>query len=1098
VWDGLDQIIVSVGLVKPKAGVFVPTVRYLLVLTTPVEVIVLAVSFAGDDVDGEMILQPTTLSVPTDEVNMLQVVGTPLGRAFMCGNDGNLYELDYSSPGGWFSKKCRKRNHTQSLLGSYLPFLSRLYTTDPIQELRFDPTRNILYALTSSSCIHGYWLGTDGLGLVQFATRSNLQNDPSVQARVYGPAAAELKIVSIFPVTMPESSRIHLVAIASSGVRLYLTTTPSYSDKPYSLQVVHVDHPLRDMRNRTCKVQQCYFSSGCLVMAADVQPDTDQTLFALHFDMVTKEQGSGADEPCAAVKLSGTTWAINEAPLPRFVDVPPELTPLPNVANELATQHFVPTRRFLCLTNNGLYTIERRRPLDQLIAILGRSQGNIDSSEELKTFFSFVGEAEACAMCLVVACCFADTHGSFHRGVTAQIRDWATAAFLYLGANTPERAVAYFGAQTQFSDRYNGFGLFLTRLLQPVWQIPINRITVYSPQELRWLRDNLANLLSFVEQTRFATNPLQQQQQQHDSGSRLVVRVFDNLRGRTPNHVEQTNLSNLVMLLSRSCEALNMLILLNEHDVTIMDRISPDRAISNIPFSEFVSTQAGVNVTNVLIAFLIKVGPMENTDEICRSLSVNCPLFFNQSDREHMAGVKLLREAALQPTATQAREDLLAESLAVFRKIAADLSFADVFTVIDEMRAQGFHEGVVEVALLAAQSREKQRPADLDDRYRCFDVIVKSMDQLYKGNESARALYKKLKRLVLRSGNEECLRYLFSWYLQQGLQAELLDVESPFLETFLRASDLTFLAEYYTANHRFGEAAATYVMLAESQAGNLELNDRIVFLGHALANVKQADGDGGLAAADVRQLAEKADVAQIQRRIWNELRSRYRPAENDQSMTALRNEVDRLNTKLFSISELYNQFAWPHQLWETCLVIMYTANHECPRNLVDKIWQSMIVQERRLMRNQGFAAVSAALSRKVEHVARLSSLSLKVFPVDSVCEMLEQVAFEMGSSSEWVPQLMLSCGVSFNSLYDLYHHLLVSEDDRAKKLHYSAPLRYIVEKWNQEALSNESQFRIKRLPFAVEDVILRLEECGGTEAAQEVAKWQKLAAQVKK
>jgi nuclear pore complex protein Nup155 len=259
VWDGLDQIIVSVGLVRPKPNVFVASVRYLLVLTTPVEVVVLAVSFAGDDVDGEMILQPTALSVPSDDVNLLQVVGTPAGRIFMCGNDGNLYELDYQSSGGWFSKACRKRNLTQSVFSTYLPFLSRLYNTDPIQELRFDSSRNILYALTSSSCIHGYWLGSDGSGLVHFASRSSLQSDPSVQARVYG-TGAEIKIVSIFPVTSTESGRVHLIALASSGVRLYFTTTPSYSDKPYALQVLHVDYPLRDMRNRTCRVdRKCFF-----------------------------------------------------------------------------------------------------------------------------------------------------------------------------------------------------------------------------------------------------------------------------------------------------------------------------------------------------------------------------------------------------------------------------------------------------------------------------------------------------------------------------------------------------------------------------------------------------------------------------------------------------------------------------------------------------------------------------------------------------------------------------------------------------------------------------------------------------------------------
>jgi nuclear pore complex protein Nup155 len=1114
--------------VKPKPGIFVETIRYLLVLTTPVEVVVLGVSFSGDSIDGEMILQPTALSVPSDEVNMLQVLGTPQGRIFMCGNDGNLYELDYQNSGGWFSKKCRKRNHTQSLVSSYLPFISRLFTTDPILELRFDATRNILYALTSNSCIHGYWLGADGTGLSQFASRSNLQNDASVKARIYGPNT-ELKIVSIFPVSVSESNRIHLIAICSSGVRLYFTTSPSYSEKPYALHIVHVDHPVRDMRNRTCKVQQSFFAFGCLLMAADMHPDTDQSIFALHFDMASKEQGSAADEPCATIKLSGTTWAIEEAAFPAFVNISPELLAPPNIANELATQHFVASRKLLCLTNNGLYTIERRRPLDQLVAILGRSQGNIDSSEELKMFFSFFGEAEACAMCLTIACCYVlASDSTFHRGVTSQIRDWATAGFLYLGGNTPERSVAYFGAQAQYSDRYNGFGLYFTRLLQPVWQLPINRITAYSPDELRTLRDNLSNLLAFVEQTRFASNPhshQQQQQQQQQQDPRLVVRVFDNLRGRTPNHVEQTNLSHLVLLLLRCCEALNMLIVLNEHDVTIIDQISSDRAITGCLFSDFVSTQTGVRVTNLLIAFLIKAGASEQheADEIIRQLSVSCPLFFNQNDREHFSGVKKLREAALLPQS--AREEVQAESLVIFRKVAASLSFSDVFAVIEEMREQEFYAGMVEVALLASQSREKQHQSNLDDRFRCYEYIVKTLEHVSKSDgDASKNLYRQMKKLVLREGNEECLRYVFGWYLQQGLHVELLDVESPLLENYLRATDLTFLAEYYTANHRFGEAASAYVSLAETQGPSLDLNQRIVFLGHALANVKQADNAGHLAEAEVRQLMEKAEVAQIQRRIYNELQSRHRPmnsilgAGNNNSnnnnnnnnnlnestvssMTSLQNDLARLNAGLFTISDLYNQFAWPHQLWETCLVIMYTANHECPRNLVDKIWRSIVQQERRNMRNMSFVAIAASLSRKVEHVGKLSSLSLKVFPVDTVCELLEQVSFELrqreGFDGTWVPVLFSNCGISFNTLYDLYHHLLVSTDDRAKQVHYSLPLRFIVEQWIASVSTSgvpSTQIRTKRLPFAIDDIILRLEEC--PEAKLELAKWVELKALV--
>ena len=206
----------------------------------------------------------------------------------------------------------------------------------------------------------------------------------------------------------------------------------------------------------------------------------------------------------------------------------------------------------------------------------------------------------------------------------------------------------------------------------------------------------------------------------------------------------------------------------------------------------------------------------------------------------------------------------------------------------------------------------------------------------------------------------------------------------------------------------------------------------------------------------------------------------------DVSMTTLQSDLERLNARLFNISDLYNQFAWPHQLWETCLVIMYTANHECPRNLIDKIWQNIVQQERRAMRTQSFAALTASVSRKVEHVAKLTSLSLKVFPIDTVCELLEQFSYDLRTT--WVAKLLQHCGVSLSTLYDLYHHLLVSTDD--KEVHFSVPLRHIVE----SGLAAGDALSGKRLPFGIDGIILRLEEC--PEAKGELAKWEALRRRV--
>ncbi len=73
-----------------RAGPPTPVNVPALILCVCSEIVVLGVSFASDDVHGEMQLQPTDLSIPSDEVNMLQIVGTPQGiwqcaRMCVCG-----------------------------------------------------------------------------------------------------------------------------------------------------------------------------------------------------------------------------------------------------------------------------------------------------------------------------------------------------------------------------------------------------------------------------------------------------------------------------------------------------------------------------------------------------------------------------------------------------------------------------------------------------------------------------------------------------------------------------------------------------------------------------------------------------------------------------------------------------------------------------------------------------------------------------------------------------------------------------------------------------------------------------------------------------
>ena len=66
-YDGLADTILSVGLVQPKKDIFRQHIKHLLCLTTPVEIVLLGVTFSVSENDEEMQLLPEPLfSLSTD------------------------------------------------------------------------------------------------------------------------------------------------------------------------------------------------------------------------------------------------------------------------------------------------------------------------------------------------------------------------------------------------------------------------------------------------------------------------------------------------------------------------------------------------------------------------------------------------------------------------------------------------------------------------------------------------------------------------------------------------------------------------------------------------------------------------------------------------------------------------------------------------------------------------------------------------------------------------------------------------------------------------------------------------------------------------
>jgi len=163
------QCVVSAGIVKPKSGVFKDKVEWCIVVTTPEEAIICALTRESIDgstyTDSHLKLIPTRYLIPTDSVPILSICGTEDGRIFMGGYDGCLYEMSYegyvsssststsasasgttttasSSFGTWYEENEEEYNTSSS---SYSNIATTIATGSKraISTLLFGPTNNI-------------------------------------------------------------------------------------------------------------------------------------------------------------------------------------------------------------------------------------------------------------------------------------------------------------------------------------------------------------------------------------------------------------------------------------------------------------------------------------------------------------------------------------------------------------------------------------------------------------------------------------------------------------------------------------------------------------------------------------------------------------------------------------------------------------------------------------------------------------------------------------------------------------------------------------------------------------------------------------------
>lgn len=1154
-FDGLSETILCAGLVKPKPEILRESVRYILCLTTPIDIVLLAVTFTpkrlgnlADDEFAEMHLQPDPLfSIPSDNVYLTCMTGTHLGRIFLGGKDGCVYEVVYQAADSWFQRKCRKVNHSSGALSFLVPsFLNATFSgEDGIVQLAVDNTRNILYTRSEKGTIQVFDLGSDGKGMAYVAclTQDKITQKASSSARTIDHNHFR-PVIHIAPISRNESKTVHLVAVTQAGVRLYFSTTTARVplERPSKLQLVHARLPPgfapSATSQRPSQVHAAFYRQGILLLASSQTEDID-VLWGISPDPFPFQ--SPIKEMQVTVPMEGRTWSLSEVPGigSGIISECPILSDRWPDPPAVVRQHASSQRSFVALSAQGSYLFTTYRPVEQLRRLLLQSQGF--DSEAVQAFFKLHKEDQACAICLVLACSA--------QASQQQVAEWATRAFFKYGVessgvstglhapatstgpalgspapggsltgspisspgvrpgfgspglvtSTPHggmgQAVTVRPEQMR-SSKHDGLCLYFARILETIWDgrlvfedffLPLHSEpqqptavlrSILNVVQLGWVLERLRQLQTWMEQNMQFMLP------QFDGGfPRVAMAGGQSLLQQTHQAsaeafvAEKNFLINFKSLIDRSIEALYLWQVLNEHNFEdVMLRLEPGIRdhLKHMKFRNLITT--GQEICSALIDALIKcyLDDIASTDAISERLRDVCPNLFSSDDAvSTKAGELLMLAKRSRDKAEQERS--LRDALQCYRQVTHQINLEGICSMFESVR---FYEGVVVLALHEALKRDPQGLAlhfyrngephgDTQGeeafiaRQQCYKCVLDSLQRLLiiktapsqsPGRPTrpgpppapdpnavtpheAEKHMEELLSFSLSYGDELWHVVLYQWLIDNALTDRLLEVKSPYLETFLKRSSaqqhpnelkiLNLLWRYYEKTKNYSAAARVLSKLSEKESPDITLELRLEFLSRAIMSAKScnlrtaASGEGEF----LHELEEKLEVARIQMQVYEAL-TRVNAASQSRQ---LEQALAVLNSHLVDITTLYGDFADAFGLAECKLAIVHCAGHYDP-TLIETLWRDIIEKELHESLRSSPSDRMAIASKKIASLGKMYVHSERYFPLNAIILMLEKKTAELAWDPTWVFMTLLEIGIPFPVLHGIYDRLFKAKD----------------------------------------------------------------------
>ncbi|XP_030374096.1 nuclear pore complex protein Nup154-like [Scaptodrosophila lebanonensis] len=976
-YDELTHKIECVCLVRPKKGVFVESVKYLLLLATSMEVTVLGVTF------GEENSQLTETGLPeNNECPQMKLMESPVfvlsnhnvpitamqgsrdGRIFLAGRDGCLYEFHYQSSFCWIGGKRGKIiNLSQSIVTHWVSSFVRMFAdVDPITRIAIDNSRSLLYTLTENSDIEAWDLGEDYTKVRRIGKINEYcivcQAVHAIRCRFIH-ATIFRSIKAICPLSIEDAKNLNLLAITQSGARLYFSTTSLDGQKQTrGLYLLHVRLPPGYTRNATTtkpkKVYAALYKGGTTVLLSSEKQQLLWSVSATTFTGFPYYVESTELET-----LEGVTW-----------DLATYQDPCQAAHNSFLRNMRRPSKLVL-LTKEGTQIIELLKSTDMLEQLLLTSGG--PQHKAVQMYFRTQTEREACASALLLAT--SDEHGG------RAIARWATEAFLVYGGEPclpmtpmgrPQNIIVLFSA------KHDGLYLYISRLLRPIWQLNCvddELCSTLSPNDCSQLLEELKSLRTFL----VILSAIDVNGQSTNSYMSLKIMANNHIVAEKALLEEMRSLSALNQFIRHTSEVIALWKLLLEHRFqTLCRQLSCDQQaiLQSCTFRDLLLTRS--EVYTFLIISLVDHYFKDSTSlsEVSIGLREVCPNLYRHEDVVIHRATETLMRAKVCTNAVE-KDHKLRIALQMYKDAAP---FLPLHSICEEFIVAGFYEGVVELVVICAaesdpdelgiqyynndecskQSKGYDHYCKRMSYYKEVELMldhIKSINQPQDKNEehffdcssslnvsvAKESSVTNIISLVLPFKDPLLHVTLYEWMLSQDMTEELLAISEQTLGVYLchklsrnpeSLSLIELLWKYYEKNGQHMRAAQILGKLAICHQ-NISLEVRIEYLKLAIICM-QNEKVCCTKKTEIflKELENKYDIARLQLSILNTLLLK---AQTNQAATIA---VNKLNHQLYNVEQLNRQFAIPFHLVD-CQAALFYYTHQNDSKLMDTVWPSM-------------------------------------------------------------------------------------------------------------------------------------------------------------